>query len=376
MINEHDCDTQLPHNIFDDEIHPEIKKLPPSRPLTEPTPIAYMIVKSRLCNELGNILQATNQLGKHVPYDEIIRFDAKLRQVIQELPPHLKMTSLEDSHDPVALTIARFNVDILYQKIMCLLHRKYLPRARQSSRYAHSRRAAIEASLQALNHLAVLHRESQVHGRLRSVGWFIKSIATKDFILPAMLVIIDLHYDNIAMQSSAPQESEGAFLWSEEQRSKMLGSLETSREIWHAMADTSMEALKASKIVEIMMQKLKTPSDFGQDQPSQLPMAPPNITSNMGYDPLPAMTQTLGSPNGVPEYNSGISSFSAPNVTPYMGMDFGFSVPEGVDFQTNGFGTANMTSPLSSMFNNMGAVADTGIGMDANFDWVSIISCL
>ena len=78
MIYEHDCDTQLPNNIFDDEFHPGIKELPPSRPITEATPISYMIAKAKLCNELGNILQATNRVGRSVPYDEIIRFDAKL----------------------------------------------------------------------------------------------------------------------------------------------------------------------------------------------------------------------------------------------------------------------------------------------------------
>lgn len=377
MIYEHDCDTQLPNNIFDDEIHPGIKELPPSRPVTEPTPIAYMIVKSRLCNELGNILQATNQLGKHMSYDEIIRFDAKLRQVMQELPPHLKLTSLEGSHDPVALIVARFNVDILYLKIMCLLHRKYLPRARQSSRYAHSRRAAIEASLQALNHLATLHRESQPSGRLRSVTWFIKSIATKDFVLPAMLVVLDLHYDNMATQSSAPQEGEGAFIWSEEQRSKMLGSLETCREIWNDLADTSIEAFKASKVIEIMMQKVGNPGGSDQDQPGQQPTSLLDPTLSTKTDASATVIPSLDSLNGTSEFNNGMGPFGVPSMTPFTGMDFRYSAPEGIDFQTDGFGTANVGSPLSSMFNNIGSATGTGtgtdaglgFGMNANFDW-------
>src|SRR5690606_17086512 len=110
-----------PNSIFDDEFHPASKELPPSRPPSEPTPISYMIAKARLCNELGNILQATTEIGRHVSYDEIIRFDAKLRQIMQELPPHLKLRPLEGSHEPVTLTIARFNIDILCQKIICLL---------------------------------------------------------------------------------------------------------------------------------------------------------------------------------------------------------------------------------------------------------------
>ncbi|KAH7136583.1 fungal-specific transcription factor domain-containing protein [Dactylonectria macrodidyma] len=368
MIYEHDCDTQLPNNVFDDEFHPDIKAMPPSRPPTEPTPIAYMIAKSRLCNELGNILQATNRVGKHVPYDEIIRFDAKLRQVMQELPPHLKLTSLESSHDPVTLIIARFNVDILYQKILCLLHRKYLPRARQSARYAHSRRSAIDASLQALDHLAILHRESKTTGRLRSVHWYVKSIATKDFILPAMLVILDLHFDNIAAQTSVQPEHEGTFRYTEEQRSRMIESLETAREIWKTLADSSMEAYKATKIIEIMLEKIIKPEPGGDIMASIQSEPMQDLTSNMGIDPSPSMDSSMISPSGLSEFNTGMNPFSTPNTAPFMGMDFGLSGPEGVDMQTEGFG-AGPASPFSSMFNNMGSASSTGIDLNTNFDW-------
>ncbi|CAM1507312.1 Fc.00g069530.m01.CDS01 [Cosmosporella sp. VM-42] len=370
MIYEHDCDTQLPNNIFDDEFYPGIKALPPSRPQTEPTPIAYMIAKSRLCNELGNILQATNRVGKHVPYDEIIRFDAKLRQVMQELPPHLKLTSLEGSHDPVTLIIARFNVDILYQKILCLLHRKYLPRARQNSRYAHSRRSAIEASLSALGHLAVLHKESRAHGRLRSVGWYVKSIATKDFILPAMLVILDLHFDNIAAQSMAPPDNEGAFLWTQEQRSKMIGALSDAREIWKTLADTSMEAFKATKIIEIMLEKIRNPGPEAESQAMSRSDTMSDVTATMSMDTSPALTQGLLSPDGIPQFNlnTGVNPFSTPNASAFMGMDFGMSAPEAPDFQADTFAAPGIGSPLS-MFTSMSTGPGTGVDLTTNFDW-------
>ncbi|KAF4976537.1 hypothetical protein FZEAL_6809 [Fusarium zealandicum] len=368
MIYEHDCDTQLPNNIFDEEFHPYSKELPPSHPPTEPTPIAYMIAKSRLCNELGNILQATNQVGKHVPYDEIIRFDAKLRQIMQELPPHLKLTALEGSHDPVTLIIARFNVEILYQKILCLLHRKYLPRARQSPRYTHSRRAAIQASLTALDHLAVLHRESQSNGRLRAVGWYVKSIATKDFTLPAMLLILDLHYDNLASQTSTPPDNEGASPWNAEQRARMIGSLDSAKEIWKTLADTSMEAFKATKVIDIMLEKIRDPTGVA-NQPNVQAEPMPGLESNLQTYLAPIMGSGLVSPHSLPDFNPNINPFSTPNPAPFMAMDFSASAPEGVDFQTEGFAGAGPTSPFSSMFTNMGTGANTGVDMSANFDW-------
>ncbi|KAI5462999.1 fungal-specific transcription factor domain-containing protein [Mariannaea sp. PMI_226] len=380
MIYEHDCDTQLPNNIFDDEFYPGIKALPPSRPSTEPTPIAYMIAKARLCNELGNILQATNQVGKHVSYDEIIRFDAKLRQVMQELPPHLKLTHLEGSHDPVTLIIARFNVDILYQKILCLLHRKYLPRARHSPRYAHSRRSAIEASLTALDHLDVLHRESQPTGRLRSVHWYVKSIATKDFILPAMLVILDLHFDNLGERDVNRPDHDGAFLWTPEERTRMIVSLEKAKAIWKTLADSSMEAYKATKIIEIMLHKIQNPEQGDEAAPTPQPDVMQDLKpSVMSLDPSPSGSSSFVASNSMAEFNVGLEPFSAPSTTPFMGMDFGMMVPtEGVDLQTEGFAAPGPASPFSSMFTNMGVGTGSGTGIDLNttFDWVSTLLCL
>ncbi|CAK7202241.1 hypothetical protein SEUCBS139899_004963 [Sporothrix eucalyptigena] len=258
MIYDHDCDTQLPLNIFDEEFGPNTKVLPPSRPNSEPTPIAYMIAKVKLCLELGNILQATTRVGKPVPYEEILRFDKRLREVKEEIPSHLKLQPLEGSQDPLTLIIARFNIDSLYQKIMCLLHRKYLSRARQNPRYAHSRRSAIEASMETLHHLQTLNKESQANGRLRSIKWYVASIATKDFLLPAMLVALEVRFDNLARKEGREEDS----FWTPEQRADMINILNSTKEIWRPLADGSMEAYKAYNIIRIVLEKIGTaPSD-------------------------------------------------------------------------------------------------------------------
>ena len=374
MIYEHDCDTKLPNNLYDDEFHPGMKVLPKSRPNTDATPISYMIAKARLCNELGNILQATTMVGRHVPYDEIIRFDAKLRQVMQELAPHLKLCSLEGSHEPVTLLIARFNVDVLYQKILCLLHRKYITRARQNPRYAHSRRSAIEASLQAMTHLQTLHRESQGNGRLRSVSWYVKSVATREFTLPAMLIVLDLHYDNMAAQSGAPQDHDGAFLWSPEERSKMIGALEDATMIWKSLVDSSMEAFKASKVIEIMLEKIKDPA---QSVNGSMPLRTDSIStlgSNFGMDQAPGMGAGTGmmSADGFGNFDLGMSPFSNNNSSAFMGMEFSLPPANMGDMQTDGYNATGAASPLS-MFTNLGGNSGTAAEMTAaNFDWVSI----
>lgn len=388
MIYDHDCDTQLPNNIFDEEFSVDTKVLPPSRPDSEPTPVSYMIAKVKLCLELGNILQATNRVGKQVSYDEILRFDARLRELREELPPHLKMQSLEGSNDPLTLIVARFNVDILYLKIMCILHRKYLTRSRQNPRYAHSRRSAIEASLEMLNHLQVLHRESQPNGRLRSIKWYVASIATKEFLLPAMLVILDLHYDSQIEHSGSRQDSQSMYFWTPEQRLEMIRALESAQDIWEGLADGSMEAVKAYNISKIMLDKINSPSKGGPggpsgaspamgSQPGAVQMRDDIFAGLGGAELRPehsaAMTLEMMSSGGLTPNTAAAlgGAVQSPGGTAYPPLDFSMPAIEktGLTPDYSGDLNANPGSPFSSMFYQM----SNGMEMGQNFDWVSLV---
>ncbi|KAK2020082.1 fungal-specific transcription factor domain-containing protein [Colletotrichum eremochloae] len=367
MIYGHDCDTQLPTNIFDEEFGPDTKILPPPRPNTEPTPIAYMIAKARLSIEMGDILQATNRVGRQLPYDEILRFDARLREINDEIPPHLKVTSLEGSHDPVTLIIARFNMNVLYNKIVCLLHKKYVPRARQNPRYAYSRRTAVEAALETLRHLITLDRESQPNGRLRSLRWFVNSIATKDFLLSAMLVALDLHFGRVAETSNGRRASETAMFWTPEQRMEMIRSLELTKDIWAGLADGSMEAYKAAKVLEIMLLKIKSPDAQKETFKSEMF---PTFDSSPKMEPEHNAAMTLGMLSGGMTPNTAAAIESSLQASNDLGgsMDFGVPIPMAVAGMTpnvqGDFGLNNVGSPFS-MFSNLEAGAD----FSANFDW-------
>ncbi|KAI1107602.1 fungal-specific transcription factor domain-containing protein [Jackrogersella minutella] len=362
MIYEHDTDTKLPHNIFDEEFGPNSKGLPPSRPMTEPSPIAYMIGKTKLCIEFGSILQAVSRVGKQVSYEEILCHDRKLREIMGEFPAHLKIRPLEGSHDPVTLIIARFNLDILYQKVMCMLHRKHMMRARQNHRYDHSRRSAIEASLQILGHLRIIYRECQPNGRLRSMKWYV-SATSKDTLLPTMLVILDLHRDNGMPGKHGSQT--GRF-WTPEQRKEMITSLEAISEIWKSLSQESVEAYKAANILEIMLGKLKNP-DPPPASASGLSVPPDNLFSNFGAEMLPehSAAMTLGMLSG--GVTPGIQS---PGGTAYQNIDLGVGVGTGTgltpEFQPDNSGIVNNAASPFSMFTTIGG---GNMAIDQNFDW-------
>ncbi|KAI1776790.1 fungal-specific transcription factor domain-containing protein [Hypoxylon cercidicola] len=373
MIYDHDNDTKLPHNIFDEEFGPSTKILPPPRPMTEPSPIAYMIGKTKLCIEFGNILQAVTRVGKQVSYDDILLHDRKLREIMDEFPPHLKIRPLEGSHDPVTLIIARFNLDILYQKVMCMLHKKHMTRARQNPRYAYSRRSAIEASLEILGHLRTIHRECQANGRLRSMKWYV-SATSKDSLLPTMLVILDLHHDHIASTSGKRQDSQAMYFWTPEQRAEMICSLDAVSEIWKSLAHESVEAFKAASILQIMLEKIRNPdpapggAEIPQIQPESLcgtfgiEMMPEHsaaVTLGMlSGGPTPAMTPTYQSPGGTTYPNLEIGSLPGTGATAATGL-----IPE---FQPDSMNNNNASSPFT-MFTTLGGGGN--MSMDHNFNW-------
>ena len=386
MIVESNCDTHLPNNIYDEDFGPETKVLPPSRPNTEPTPVAYIIAKAKFCNELGNILQTMNSVRGQVPYDEILRFDAKLDSLMDELPPHLTFTPLGDSLEPKTVILSRFSMDILYRKILCVLHRKFLTREGRGLKYVHSRRKAIDASLTMLRHLSTLYRESQPNGRLRAIRWHVASMATRDFALPTLLVVIDLHCDHLARMNPELREKEG-FLWTDEERAEMFWCLEETKNIWKELAEGSLEAYKAFKIVELMLETIKK-AGFEVPERQAGSTTQQNGAPDVTISGEPAASDPINGLAG--DLMTGADPFAIPSMHDFGGMFENGAPP--LQFAIPGFDTDVSSSvfnpgPLSgtgeadpfafqgapspfSMFTNMGST-----DMSGQVDWVGLPHC-
>lgn len=382
MLSDNDYDTELPHNLYDEDFGPDTKALPPSRPLSDPTRISFMIYKVKLCLQLGTILQITSRVKNQVHYDEILRLDARLRETRAEIPPHLKLQPLNGSKDPLPLIMARFNIDILYLKIMCLLHRKYVPRARNNPKYAHSRRSAIQASLDTLRHLATIYRESQPGGVLSSARWYFATVATKDFLLPAMLIALDLHFDNVAQKTDGKRGSSHVHFWTREQREEMIKHLELTKDIEKGLADTSMEALKAANTLEIMLDKIKNAEKETNTGP--LPESDVKIEQQPGHMTVTALSMPID--EVVHTQTSGFDSLQNSLGITYGGPDPGFSITNAglhastsfnynsntgglplPDYSTTALGVDTTRSPLTAVLDNM---AGGAMDFSGNLDWV------
>lgn len=375
-----DCDAELPRNIFEDEFGPESKELPPSRPITDPTPLSYMLAKTELSYVFGEIIEEINSLsGRTATYEDVMKKDNKLRDTHANMAPHLRMRPLDEClHDPATLIIQRFHIDILYQKAMCVLHRKYIGRARQNPRYAHSRRACVEAAMEILRHQAILHRESQPGGRLRSMKWIISSLTKHDLLLGAMVVCLDLHYDSMAQQYDR-------HVFSPEQKADMVQALETSAAIWRESVNTSVEAFKASEILTIMLQKMKSQ---GIDQRAPQTNSDARTTNEVfqsfddNLQPEHSAAMTLGmlssgglTPNTAALFNGSMPL--TPGGTKYqmdMAMgDAGQSTGMTPNFSMDGLpmgGLNGAASPFSQVFGS-GMMPGAAGMTELPLDWVS-----
>jgi hypothetical protein len=238
-----------------------------------------------------------------------------------------------------------------------------------------------------LRHLATLHRESQPNGRLESIKWFVKSAAAKDFLLPAMLIALDLHFDNAGQgPSGGRRDSDYTPFWSREKRQEMICSLELTRDVWKGLTDSSVEALKAYNIINVMLTKIKSSGDpdgpetsvmfGGRDsmgtQPAQSAGMALGMLSSGGMMAEPSTTfsgvQTSVSPRYAAAVNLNYGAALA-GMGPSPGSSTTTAMGGGVtasEFPNPMLGFDGGQSPLS-MFDSM---ASSAVDYSSNFDWV------
>lgn len=376
MIRLGDCDTELPRNLYDDEFDEDSKVLPPSRPASEPTPVSYMCAKANMAFAFGKAVEKLHSLST-CSYDEIMTLDRDLREARAEFPPHLRLRSIEDSMmDPGALVMQRLYLSILYHKGQCVLHRKFLARARENNRYAHSRRTCVDSSMELLSHQATLHYESRPGRRLHGMKVFISSITAADFLLAAMIVALDLCYGTET--DGGLQSSGDMYTWGLERRADMVRALEVSNDIWKETKDQSMEAFKASELLTVILNKMKYSRNQAAGRTPQNPFPFPSLSNGtdgqafgvQGEEkPEHSAAMTLGmlsnggmTPNSASMFNGAFPSTGGANSN--MGDMQSSGLTPGHSMEQAANGVPSVPSPLS-FFNNGNLAGD----IPANLDW-------
>ena len=331
VIHEDEYDTQPPSNLFDTDFDEDSNVLPPSRPPTDPTPMLYYCYKGRVAKMLRRVIRHALSLKKP-SYEDTMRIDNELLEMYKEVPQSLRMRPLSSSITDEAYQIFwRLNIDLLYQRSLCVLHRCYLSNNRTDDFFNYSRTNCTNAALQILKYQAEFHFACQPGGRFYNDRWMLSSLILHDFLVAAMIICLDLYEQHKSPSRMIPEDPDVQV--------EKLNALKLSYEIWTSRAATSRESRRASRILAVMLSKVtnlqvpSVPLSMSQQEPTQ--------PSMNGGD----LTQTLSDPVEVPPLD-------AKPLNP-------------IDHEANGndymLPTTNAAEPLESVFNDPDQI-----------DWVSL----
>lgn len=138
IIHEDEYDADPPGNFFDTGFDEECKALPPSRPVTDPTPMLYYCYKSRLAKMLRSVIRHALAL-KPTSYGRTMKLDREIHEMHTDIPPSLRMRTLASQFmDPPHVIINRLNIGQMYLRCLIVLHRKYLSHERSNPDFAYS----------------------------------------------------------------------------------------------------------------------------------------------------------------------------------------------------------------------------------------------
>jgi hypothetical protein len=250
MVRDATVDCKLAGNYNDADLHEDMVKLPPPRPDSEYTKVSYSIFKTRITFVLGKIVDEVG-LIQSSSYDTIRHLDQQLLEASDAMPDSLRMKMpLAALAESPGVIMRRVNLQVVFLKSRCILHRKYLTAYRTNSQYAFSREASVSAAVQLLHIQVLLNAELAVGGRLSSDRWLLSALTTADFTLAAMIVCLDL---------DARIDGDSVVAWDNSDL-ELFELLEKCQTIWREWSKKEISAPKAriaSDALSIMLAKIR-----------------------------------------------------------------------------------------------------------------------
>ncbi|KAM0230798.1 hypothetical protein ACHAP5_011270 [Fusarium lateritium] len=242
------CDTALPSNLSQTDFFPGISELPPSRPLSENTPILYAIVKSSVMGMFKKVVKHTRSIVP-APYEETVSLNAEVQNAYQKIPETFKYKSLSSFivDDPSTI-MGRTTIELLHLKSIIVLHRQYLTH-RNDNRFQFSRESCLAAAGKLLERQTEMHQVTQPGGQFYDMKWMITSLTMSDFTLAAMVICLDLTVTMRQGVVAFQDPKEDAKL------ERHLAIVKLAHKIWGSLSESS-EARIVSHALESTIQRV------------------------------------------------------------------------------------------------------------------------
>ncbi|KAM0356367.1 hypothetical protein ACHAPZ_008140 [Fusarium culmorum] len=233
MVPSDSCDTELPRNLDQNQLHPDIKELPSSRPMSESTTILYSIVKASIMAKFKKVVKHTRYPAPPSP-ETTVTLDAEVRQAYANIPDHFKYKPL---------------TDFLTEESIIVLHREHLMH-RHDSRSEFSRNACLEAAGRLLERQAEMDRVTAIGGQLHDLKWMITTLTLSDFTLAAMVICLDLTV-TIRQDEYSPLNLSAC-----QEVQKYLEIIRHAHKIWVSAAETCSDARTVAHALASTMERV------------------------------------------------------------------------------------------------------------------------
>ena len=251
MIHDDEYDTKPPRNLLDDDFDEHCQELPPSRPVTDRTPMLYFCYKSQFTTFLKRTMKLALSL-KSCSYEDIMTLDAELREAYKSVPPGLQMRTFGTliSETP-RMIVHRLHIDLLYLRSLCVLHRRYLSQERSNPKYDYSRLTSATSAFKILQYQIELHEISKPGHRFENEHWILSSITENDLLSAAMVLSLDL-YESYTRPLSPDRADTLATV------QEKYDTLQTSHHIL-SQQNSSRESRRAATVLAAMLTRLPRP---------------------------------------------------------------------------------------------------------------------
>lgn len=304
IIHEDDYDTALPSNLLDTDFDEDCASLPPSRPLTHPTPMLYCCCKCEQVRFMRRVSRHALSL-KPPSYEATMNLDRELHNLHANLPSSVRInpTSPTITDNPMT-AMSQFSIELIYLRCVCVLHRNYLSYDKSNPAYDYSRRVCTEAALQTLRYEAAIHMECQPGGVFHDNRWLISNLMIYDFLLAAMIICLDLYETRNKLADASPEELKI--------QNVKYDALERARAIWKAGNPLCGDTRHAANVLTALLSKVPRPN-IPPTPPTAVLHMPTNTSGSVGNSgPLSytatsssSLVQDLPIDNNAPDPSSG-----------------------------------------------------------------------
>jgi len=191
-------DTHPPTNLLVVDFSEKSTELPPARPLGGHSEMVFYIAKHKLMAVFEKILR--HALSPSQSTYDLDLIDAELRTTYNELPTVFHPQFMADSIvDTPSLTVTRLCVNALYQKCLCVLHRRHVMEGR-----VQSIQSCYDASTDLVRRFVDVYPEFEPGGQLETERWFRGSLTWHDFLLGCMALCLTVCSTRHRIEAQSP----------------------------------------------------------------------------------------------------------------------------------------------------------------------------